>query len=267
MNRKKIIAAVLAVVLIIAMIFIIIIKNSVWKHARGGSLAENVQESEEAESVQLTERAEEEDTQTASVYEDIRPSLVHITVKQNAGTGLIWEITEQEVVIASNRHVLTGDVEAEVTFANGDKLTAYALGYSAQYDVAFFKIDITDIPQQLMQSVTEVRKPLEIALQERSQSGTAIIQAGSEDTYYEGTITQTQYMPEFGMDMLCTSCYARAGMSGGGVFDREGWLLGMVTGGEAASTGNKETWNTYSIPVTIIEEEYQTILENRINNG
>ena len=56
-------------------------------------------------------------------------------------------------------------------------------------------------------------------------------------------------------------------MSGGGVFDREGWLLGMVTGGEAASTGIKETWNTYSIPVTIIEEEYQTILENRINNG
>ena len=175
--------------------------------------------------------------------------------------GIIWAVTEDNVVIASNRHVLTGDVEAQVTFADGEQLTAEALGYSAQYDIAFFQIRTGQIPQELLWEIAEVKRPLEIAWQERTQSGPAIVQADSEEAAYQGTIHQIQYIPEFGTDMLVTSCYAKAGMSGGGVFDEEGWLLGMITGGEAAGSGQKEAWITYSIPSPIIEQEYQLLVE------
>ena len=255
MNSKKVtLVSLMAVLLMITVII------AIKKHP------ETKQETEEIQSE--TEYVQEAHTESAveTAMEDINRSLVRVAVKQSAGTGIIWAITEDEVVIASNRHVLMGDVEAEVTFGNGDVLTAYALGYSAQYDVAFFKIEIKDITQELLQYIAEVRKPLEISLQERSQSGTPVIQAGANGEYYEGTITQLQYIPEFGTDMLCTSCYAKAGMSGGGVFDGEGWLLGMVTGGEAADTQAKESWSTYSIPTTIIEEEYQALLKNQISN-
>ena len=154
-----------------------------------------------------------------------------------------------------------GNANEQVTFADGEQLTAEALGYSAQYDIAFFQIRTGQIPQELLWEIAEVKRPLEIAWQERTQSGTAIVQADSEEAAYQGTIHQIQYIPEFGTDMLVTSCYAKAGMSGGGVFDEEGWLLGMITGGEAAGSGQKEAWITYSIPSPIIEQEYQLLVE------
>ena len=69
----------------------------------------------------LKESSEEDVTKTDTA--DIEQSLVRIAVKQSAGMGIIWAVTEDNVVIASNRHVLTGDVEAQVTFADGEQLT------------------------------------------------------------------------------------------------------------------------------------------------
>lgn len=268
LNKKKIAIVALITILLLFMIYIIVVKNTVWMHARGNANEQRmseeftdetgIQESTQEETPQVMQ-SEEDVTKTDAA--DIEQSLVRIAVKQSAGMGIIWAITEDNVVIVSNRHVLTGDVEAQVTFADGERLTAEALGYSAQYDIAFFQIETEQISQELLQEIAEVKRPLEIAWQERVQSGTAIIQVDSEDAIYQGTISQIQYIPEFGTDMLVTSCYAKAGMSGGGVFDEEGWLLGMITGGEAAGSGQKEAWITYSIPSPIIEQEYQLLIE------
>lgn len=268
MNKKKVITIVLFMVILLFIGYIIVVKSTVWMHARGNAEGQRMSE-EFTDETGIQESTQEETPQGLQSEEDviktdtadIEQSLVRIAVKQSAGMGIIWAITEDNVVIVSNRHVLTGDVEAQVTFADGERLTAEALGYSAQYDIAFFQIGIEQISQELLQEIAEVKRPLEIAWQERTQSGTAIIQVDSEDAIYQGTISQIQYIPEFGTDMLVTSCYAKAGMSGGGVFDEEGWLLGMITGGEAAGSGQKEAWITYSVPSPIIEQEYQLLIE------
>ena len=235
---------------------VILVKGTVWMHAKGNANEQRMSE-EFADETGIQESTQEETTQVLQSEEDvtktdtadIEQSLVRIAVKQSAGMGIIWAVTEDNVV------------EAQVTFADGEQLTAEALGYSAQYDIAFFQIRTGQIPQELLWEIAEVKRPLEIAWQERTQSGIAIVQADSEEAAYQGTIHQIQYIPEFGTDMLVTSCYAKAGMSGGGVFDEEGWLLGMITGGEAAGSGQKEAWITYSIPSPIIEQEYQLLVE------
>lgn len=127
-----------------------------------------IQESTQEETTQVLQ-SEEDVTKTDTA--DIEQSLVRIAVKQSAGMGIIWAVTEDNVVIASNRHVLTGDVEAQVTFADGEQLTAEALGYSAQYDIAFFQIRTGQIPQELLWEIAEVKRPLEIAWQERTRVG------------------------------------------------------------------------------------------------
>ena len=268
MNKKKVMTVVLFMAILLLIGDIIVVKGTVWMHAKGNANEQRMSE-EFADETGIQESTQKETTQVLQSEEDvtktdtadIEQSLVRIAVKQSAGMGIIWAVTEDNVVIASNRHVLTGDVEAQVTFADGEQLTAEALGYSAQYDIAFFQIRTGQIPQELLWEIAEVKRPLEIAWQERTQSGTAIVQADSEEAAYQGTIHQIQYIPEFGTDMLVTSCYAKAGMSGGGVFDEEGWLLGMITGGEAAGSGQKEAWITYSIPSPIIEQEYKLLVE------
>jgi S1-C subfamily serine protease len=55
-------------------------------------------------------------------------------------------------------------------------------------------------------------------------------------------------------------------MSGGGVFDENGRLLGMVSGGDVSDESTKkESEITYSIPASLVQEEYEQILFERQN--
>jgi hypothetical protein len=52
-------------------------------------------------------------------------------------------------------------------------------------------------------------------------------------------------------------------MSGGGIFDMKGRLLGMISGGEVLEVSKKkESGITYSIPAGLIQEEYEQILSD-----
>ena len=54
-----------------------------------------------------------------------------------------------------------------------------------------------------------------------------------------------------------------SGMSGGGVFDESGRLLGMISGGDVPENSEKrEAELTYSIPPVLIQMEYEKILED-----
>ena len=66
----------------------------------------------------------------------------------------------------------------------------------------------------------------------------------------EGEILATlMYLEDFGMEMLYAKGEAIPGMSGGGVFDRSGNYLGMLTG---ATLQNELA----AVPAKIIYEEF-----------
>ena len=55
---------------------------------------------------------------------------------------------------------------------------------------------------------------------------------GIADQSYIGVVSDTSaYIEDLGQNMMYCMCYAQAGMSGGGMFDAYGNLIGMVTGG------------------------------------
>jgi hypothetical protein len=50
-------------------------------------------------------------------------------------------------------------------------------------------------------------------------------------------------------------------MSGGGIFDSDGRLLGMISGGEVSDdSSKKESDITYSIPAGLIQTEYELLI-------
>ena len=52
-------------------------------------------------------------------------------------------------------------------------------------------------------------------------------------------------------------------MSGGGVFEESGRLLGMISGGDVPeNAGQREAEVTYSIPPALIAAEYEMLIQS-----
>lgn len=213
---------------------------------------------------------EMEDMKMQVAYQLARRSVVKVTVKDAAGNGIIWKI-DDGIIIVSSRHLLMKDVKAEVSFLNGEMAEAEILGYSQQYDIGFIKIPESKVTGKILRDVYEAVPALYETESEAARSaftdqyaGNKVLQVGVDtdkvaDLCFVGTIKGLPFVPLFNTNVLETQCFSMAGMSGGGVFDEIGRLLGMISGGDVAEDSEKrEAEITYSIPVSLIAAEYET---------
>lgn len=201
-------------------------------------------------------------------------SVARVTAADAMGSGVVWEIDGERIVIAASRHLLRKDVAAEVAFDKGAALKAEIIGYSQQYDVGFLQISTAAAPPELLDELRAVRPVLygvgseaDRAAFAEAYAGAEIIQLGVDSAHRDmglfcGRIAGIRFVPVFNTHMLETACYARAGMSGGGVFDRYGRFWGLICGGEVAEdAAEREADVTYSLPPRTIAEEYALIRE------
>lgn len=191
------------------------------------------------------------------IYLEASRCIVRIEMGQYAGNGVIWRMEEEGMVIAANKHLLREAAYGTVTFSDGTSLQAEVMAYSQEYDLGFLFIPRENLTSEVLRECYEVRtkgrtegeKVIQIAYSQENAKGC-----------YEGNVVGETFVPEFQASMLETKCYSKAGMSGGGVFDEEGFLIGMIAGGEAeAGASVRESEITYSIFAEDIEKEYQSI--------
>lgn len=255
-------------------------------------MEENSSVSDETEEIQqdMAEQSSEEVLQQEYQQQEFQEayleqavlmkSMVHIAMRETMGSGIIWEITKDSVVIVSNKHLLQEDVEAEVVFWNGLRLRGKVIGLSPQHDVGFLQINLEENIEVWNQQEVPEEKLAEVTVSKRIESedvwtqntflGEPVIQLSMPEANavacYEGYVCGKEFIENLYDTMLITACYSKAGMSGGAVFNQEGVLLGMITGGEIEpvegreGTGAKrEADITYSIPSFILEEEYHIV--------
>lgn len=187
--------------------------------------------------------------------------VVRIIMKEHTGNGLVWEIDEEKMVIAANKHLLMEDTEGILRLENGKEVKMEIIGLSEQYDLGFARVMLNDMEEKDRSEIQSVLLPTFDAWKESTMLGQDIVQisknANGESEQYEGYIWAYKFVAEFNENMLVTKCYARAGMSGGGIFSKEGILLGMIAGGELDSNvQERETELTYGISSVIIAQEY-----------
>ena len=154
------------------------------------------------------------------------------------------------------------DVKAQVTFCDEESADAEIIGYSQQYDIGFLKVDGKNVTANILRDIYEA-VPVESQADGTDMSaGQSVLQigadlSGNKEHFSTGTILGIAYEPVFNTNVLKTDCYSKAGMSGGGVFDVYGRLLGMISGGEVAEDAEiREAEVSYSLPVTLIADEY-----------
>lgn len=213
-----------------------------------------------------------EDIEMQIVYQLAKRSIVKVCAKDAAGSGIIWKI-DDGIVVVSNRHLLMRDVRAEIVFGNGASVTADVIGYSQQYDIGFVRIQEEAVTDHILREIYEAvpalyetdseaaRAAFHAEYADRRVLQVGALMDGHPASLSTGNITGLAFVPLFNTHVLVTACFSRAGMSGGGVFDEGGHLIGMMSGGEVPEEAQqREALVTYSIPPSLITAEYEMII-------
>ena len=194
-------------------------------------------------------------------YNNVKDCVVRIQMGKAHGSGIIWEITPDRIIVVTNRHVLAywKEENGYVHFPQGFDVDAQILGVSERLDVGFVAVECEQLTFEMLKEIRCVRT--DMAEYERLGPGDAMFlidpgSAGEEERYYEGSVEDpNRYIEDFNAYMLYGYCYAKAGMSGGGTFDGRGFLIGMTTGGTPRN-------ETASVPLPDLMAAYEEVVQN-----
>ncbi|MCM1047926.1 MAG: serine protease [Clostridiales bacterium] len=207
-----------------------------------------------------------EEADCDKAYADVKNSIVRIDMGNNYGSGIIWKITTEDIIIVTNKHVLDywDEQISNVCFPMGYYANAEILGISDEHDVGFLTVENKELDYILLERLKYAHVDMEIY--ENMSEGDEIFSVGAnsrnEDGIYDvdesmiyclGSVgNMWQYIDEFGEHMIYGYGYGVPGMSGGGTFDAKGNLIGMISGG----TYDGEI---ASIPLTTIIEVFEEL--------
>ena len=171
------------------------------------------------------------------LLDSISPAVVRLESGDLFGSGVIWKMDEDYIWIITNQHVLVETVGTdllEVVFWDGIRAHGEILGVSEEYDLGFVKVNLQEMGYYTVDRYFQVRYDIDTF--GGLNPGDDIFILGSADypagNLYYGTIgNKSIYMDMFQTEMLWAYCEVKAGMSGGGVFDRFGNLIGIVCAG------------------------------------
>lgn len=191
--------------------------------------------------------------------ENVRDSVVRIEMGNAYGSGVIFRLTEDGVIIATNRHVLDywQDEAGVIRFPQGFYVSARSLGSAQSCDVGFLKVEGSEIGIETLLTLRNV--PVDEEAWQSLQAGDEAFCLGAdreieEIVYQEAVVAEKgRYIDTFGGEMLYLHGFAKEGMSGGGIFDGYGHLIGLLAGG---------TWRgeVAGVPVDQVLSAYQEIV-------
>lgn len=151
------------------------------------------------------------------------------------GSGVICGTEEDRLLILTAAHVLEKAEDAvEVIFADGECVSADQFECSEMGDFAVVQVTAGDIPEDTLAQCLCAnldKESFDVAV-----SGQGCIVMGSRSGVaaeaYEGVILDHWiYMEDYGQYMMWVRAEGKPGMSGGGLFDRQGHFLGIISGG------------------------------------
>lgn len=207
---------------------------------------------------------ETEDCEKA--YENVKTCVVRIQMGNAHGSGIIWKMTPEKVVIVTNSHVLDywDAAESYVYFPQGYYMDAQTAGVADRFDIGFLTIDNGQFTYDELMQLQCARIDKEVYEQLARESTIFCVDSGSEReeaSFYEIVVEHPRvYIDYFNEYMLYGHGFVKPGMSGGGAFDGRGYLVGMTTGG----TQNNDA---AFVPLTDIIQAYEEIMGEDIADG
>ncbi len=207
------------------------------------NIAESVKPSEDivtSEDVTLTVWGE---IGLDELIENLRPSIVRIEAEATdesgtaitlGGSGVVIEITDSYIDIVTASHVVEQTAKPLVYFYGGSTVRGSVLAYGKYNDVAFVRVEITDVPEGVIGAISEAHIAdnedyTALAIEENVYMLGSSVRV-AEDVV-NGTIKDKEiFVTLFQNEMLVCDGAVTDGMSGGGTFDAKGRLIGILVG-------------------------------------
>lgn len=264
---KKVLAGVLALVLVAAVSF------------GGGFAGYQVASKNGGQTVMYQAASGGSATSTSStgsslsdVASAVTPSVVVVTTEQIVTDNYFWGgqqvlsgagsgvILTTDGYIVTNYHVVEGARQISVTLHDDSTYTATVVGSDQQSDIALLKIDATGLTPAVLGDSDSVQVG-EVVIAVGNPMGTlggtvtdGIVSALNRDISVEGNE----------MTLMQTSAAISPGNSGGGLFNTNGELIGIVN---AKYSDEDAEGLGFAIPVNTMKTVVQDLLENGYVTG
>jgi serine protease Do len=165
-------------------------------------------------------------------YDNPNSSYLFDYYSEGSGSGVIFDMTDEELLLVTNYHVIAGTDALEVVVHSGESYTPTVLGFDSQLDLAVLAIPLKDIDQSVLDQLVLVSFGDSSSL----QVGEMAIALGSplgED--FSNTITvgiisamnRTINLEGVNHTLIQTDAAINPGNSGGALFNQVGELIGI----------------------------------------
>ena len=176
------------------------------------------------------------DKTTSQITEEVANSVVEITtevvqtsdfygqyITQGAGSGVI--ISEDGTIITNN-HVIEGAQDITVTLRSGESYVAQLIGADEELDIALIKIDAED--KELSVAVMGDSSALKVGDKSVIIGNPLGTLGGSVTEGIISALDRSIVVEGKTMNLMQTDAAINAGNSGGGMFNGQGELVGIV---------------------------------------
>lgn len=189
-------------------------------------------------------------------FENVAISCVRIQVAGHYGSGSIYRLLPQEIIVVTNQHVLQyWDEDSYLTFYNGVAAGGRLIGTDSNTDVGFISVSLDNFSWEQLLGMRNVRPLLSggNVLTGRECLLVDMATDSTEPVSYQGHILEERrYLEDFRQEMLYGEGIALPGMSGSGIYDGFGNYLGMLTGGTLQG-------QMAGVPADVIQKVYEEI--------
>lgn len=199
----------------------------------------------------------------------ILPTLVHVRVdRENGyshGSGFIINITDDEVIICTNEHVVHRYETMDVYFFDGKMAKGRVLSKISVPDIAFMSVSLSDLSETTRSQIKTVHlntpyfnslgdnPDVDIYVRANYQSGDIWKQGEGKIVRKSGVLSQ--YFAGFDYPVTQVDVTLIAGMSGSPIFDETGSLVCMA----AFIWYNGSFYERYGVKVTDIVAYYKEV--------
>lgn len=168
-----------------------------------------------------------------------------------SGQGVLYSCEGENAYILTAGHMMLGmniGTECDVTFGvSGDTKKATLLYLSENADIAILQAAKDDFKRAKPAAFEVSRYD---ALKEGDTVRFLCYEEGMDVEATEGTVTDIWiYLDDFGINMMLVEAETHSGMSGCGVYDTEGYLVGILCGSSEDGT------EAAILPLSIIRSE------------
>lgn len=176
-----------------------------------------------------------------------------------SGSGVIVGMTDKQVIILTNNHVIESSASLSVTFNDSETVEAAIKGTDSSKDLAIISVDKANIKKETLDSI----KISKLGNSDNLRVGDSVVAIGNAlgigQSVTTGIISaKDREIDELGnaSKLIQTDAAINPGNSGGALINLKGELIGINV---AKSSGNAIEGMGYAIPINVAGEVIETM--------